>query len=133
MKKKIALITLTVAVIILMLFPGVAMNFSNSYGDTIMKYYSYFNPMPIGYGNWFPILTAIFSIIVLILHIKSIKRGALIWQSICVVASLMAWVPLVSANGLLNVTVFGVMISVVHIVAVIFQIIFYKFGTEVKR
>lgn len=127
MKKKITLVTLIAASIILMLLPGVAMNFSDGY-NTIMKYYSYFSGMPIGYGNWFPILTALFSIIVLILHIRNVKRGALICQSICVVTSLLAWAIFVPANGMLNVTVIGVVISVLHIVALIFQIIFLTRG-----
>ena len=115
-----------------MLIPGgIAMNFSDGH-NIYMIYKSYFSIMPIGYGNWVPIITAVLSIIILLMHFKNMKKGALIFQSICTVTSLWSCLMYVPYNGLLNVTVIGVMISILNITALILQIIFYKYRKEAK-
>ena len=102
------------------------MDYDGTFVD-LMFYCSYFNLMPLGYGNWFPVLTVLFSILLLLLHFKKDeKRVNFFCQSICVFTSVMSWAIFVPANGAKNVTVIGVTISVIHFVALIVLIIFYK-------
>lgn len=62
--------------IILMATPfGVAMTFSPSPTKRVTRYYSYFNMMPFGYGNWFPAITAFLSIAVFLLLLVGIKKA----------------------------------------------------------
>jgi len=124
MKKKIFLISLSAVTILLMALPySVAMRFSDGPNNFFVSYYSYFSFMPIGYGNWFPMLTVIFSVIVLILHFKNNKRIVWVCQSICIITSsigVLVW----TSN---NITVLGTAVTILHVVGLIFQIIFYKF------
>ena len=92
MKKKIISIGLMAASIVLMALPyGVRMNWG-VYSDgaivTSPTYESYFSRLPIGYANWFPILTAVLSIAIVILIFAGLKKTTIICLLICVIASL---------------------------------------------
>lgn len=72
------------------------MRFALSPNETVISYYSYFSPMPFGYGNWFPIITAILSIFVAILLLVRLKRNCTKAIKIClgitIFATLLSWV-----------------------------------------
>ena len=57
-------------VIVLELLPyGSVCIFMNGYGDSLRETYSYFNPLPIGYANWGPLITALLSCLLLVIWI----------------------------------------------------------------
>lgn len=55
---------------ILMTLPmGIAMVFATGPTERLTSYYSFYHPMVFGYGNWFPLLAAVFSLITLALSL----------------------------------------------------------------
>lgn len=65
--------------IFLMMFPyGVGMTFASAPGEQVIQTYSYFSPMPVGYGNVLPLLAALCSVVALILLIVE-RRRAMVW------------------------------------------------------
>ncbi len=74
-KKIISIVSMLVAIVLMITPYGVAMKFASSPTDRVTKYYSYFDMIHLGFGNWFPIITVgVTIIIVLILIIDSKKR-----------------------------------------------------------
>ena len=113
--------SLMAASIIMMTLPyGVRMNFSGGPPafEALPFYYSYFSGMPIGYGNWFPIITAVISILALIfLFLGAKRRTMVIYLLTCVIASLASWI-IFSA-----VSVVGGIVFILHAAALALQII----------
>lgn len=95
MKKLCAIIGMIISIVLMTLFRGVAMTFAPSPNETVTSYYSYFNPMPFGYGNWFPIITAILSICVVVLLLidlkKNCKKAIKVCLGIAIFATLLSW------------------------------------------
>ena len=104
MIKKIAPICCMIASIVLMALPfGVRMNFASPDAAPNVSYYSYFSGMPIGYANWFPILSVVFSVVVIILLALRIKNKrpdsdffgfgipVYICLTICTIATPLSW------------------------------------------
>ena len=129
------------ASIFLMCLPyGVAMKFVNNPGPP-MEYatfnYSYISGMPIGYGNWFPIITVIISFTVLLMLIVSASRNSksvtgsknatMICLSICVIATLLSWLLFSS------VSVIGVIVCILHFATLTLQIISNKIKSEERN
>ena len=113
--------SLMAASIVMMTLPyGVRMNFVGGPPtfETVPSYYSYFSGMPIGYGNWFPIITAVISILAFIfLFLGAKRRTVVIYLSTCVIASLASWI-------IFNaVSVVGGFVFVLHAAALTFQVI----------
>lgn len=72
MKKRLIYIILPVITLILEILPyGAVLNFARPSEDGEIGYfretYSYFDLMPYGYGNFFPLITAILTCVVLVL------------------------------------------------------------------
>ena len=113
-----------IASLILMSLPyGVAMNFSDGV-QIFTSYYSYFSMMPIGYANWFPMLTAVLSIIVLVqlivqLKNKSIVKPVPVCLAIAIITSLTSWL-----FG--SFTIIGLIILLLHAAALVMQIVYKK-------
>ena len=73
MKKKIILLCILIAAIILEALPcGVVLRFANPEGDPYRETYSYFSLTPYGYANVFPLITAILTCALLLWVIISI-------------------------------------------------------------
>jgi len=89
--KKITLIALTTTSITLMFFPGVAMTFSDGPNIRFTEYYSYFSGMPIGYGNWFPMIIAVLSIISLLLILKNKYNIIKVCLCIMIIFNIVSW------------------------------------------
>jgi len=122
-----------VAVVLMSLPYGVQMQFVSDPGppmEFVSFYYSYFSVMPIGYANWFPIITVLLSIAVLLmLVIRAVKqkkennytvKPLMICLTICIIASLCSWL-------IFNaVSVIGVIVLALHIATLALQINYKK-------
>ncbi len=121
MIKKMASIICMVIAIVLMGTPfSVAMTFASGPTERITKYFSYFSLAPVGYGNWFPIITALLSIIALLLLLVGIKktdtkRAVQVCLTICIIASLSSWLVFNS------ITIVGICVAVFHVIALVLQ------------
>lgn len=108
--------------IILMASPwGIAMTFAPGPNERIMSYFSYFDLMPLGYGNWFPAITVILSIIALLLLLVDLKKpgyrrkAVRVCLIICVISSLLSWV-------IFNTfTTTGAFVASLHLIVLILQ------------
>jgi len=134
MKKKIQAISILcmVVTIILMALPyGVAMNFYGdggpAVGERFTSYHSYFSMMPIGYANWFPIITALLSIVALTQLINRAIRNknsnstviqpVLACPIISIITSLFSWMIFGTFTAV------GLIISILHVVTLALQIV----------
>lgn len=118
MKRKAISVGCIVVSIILMATPyGVAMTFAPGPTERVTKYLSYFSTMPWGYGNWFPLLIALFSIIALLIAIRKKPGNAVqICLIVCIVAAVLSWVMFDS------ISIVGVIITVLHASAFILRL-----------
>ena len=133
MKRTLSICCMGVAVILMSLPYGVQMRFVSDPGppvEFVSFYYSYFSGMSIGYANWFPIMTVILSIAVLLMlvvravrHKKEISytvKPLMICLAICVIASLCSWL-------IFNaVSVIGVVVFALHLASLALQINYRK-------
>lgn len=128
MKKKITVIQiivlpLLIAAIILMTLPnGVIMIFSDGPGSLIYQYYSYFDLLPAAYANIFPMLSAILTVVIIILALISLikEKGAkaiLICLCLCIICQALSWL---IYNGI---TLIGACVASIHIIVLILTII----------
>ena len=63
------------AALILELLPwGAALNFGQPDGETIRQTFSYFSLMPFGYANFWPLITAVLSCVLLIVSVLAAVR-----------------------------------------------------------
>ena len=113
LKKTLFLIFPAVCLFLELLPTGVVLNFATPYGEPRRETVSYFSPLAYGYGDFGPILTAMLTIVLLILALIYLflpRRGvntAIAGLSACgIITSLM---PLMF--GLYNATVIGVLIT----------------------
>lgn len=79
-----------------------------------------FQPMPLGYGNWFPILTALLSLVALILLLagfwKHTKKPVVTCLSIAVSASVMSWLLFHSISST------SIAIALLHVAALLLEL-----------
>lgn len=121
MMKKIASLCCMLISIILMALPfGVSMTFAPSPTERVTEYFSYFSMMPLGYGDWFPIITALLSIFVFMLLLVDIKkvntrRAVQTCLCTCIIVSLLSWIVFNSVSAV------GVCITVLHIIVLVLQ------------
>jgi uncharacterized membrane protein len=133
MKRILSICCMGVAVVLMSLPYGVQMRFVSDPGppmEFVSFYYSYFSGMPIGYANWFPIITVLLSIAVLLmLVVRAVRHKSknsctvkplMICLVICVVASLCSWL-------IFNaVSVIGVVVFALHLATLALQINYRK-------
>jgi hypothetical protein len=121
MVKKIISICSILVSIILMTTPfGVAMTFVPNPSERITRYFSYFSSMPFGYGNWFPFISALISIVVFFLLLIGIKKpnvakAVQACVAICIMCSVLSWVIFHS------ISIVGICVSGLHIIVLIIQ------------
>ena len=88
--------------------------------NNISFYYSYFSPMPIGYANFFPIITAVLTLVILALLLIGLKKDTRGVVSICalgcVLASAISWLVFSAFSTV------GMLIMFLHIIICVFQI-----------
>jgi len=74
MKKIMSALCMLIAVILMALPFGVPMTFAPGPKERVVRYFSYFSMVPVGYGNWFPIITAFLSVIIVLLLLAGMKK-----------------------------------------------------------
>ncbi len=80
--------------LILMALPcGISMDFSTDSGQTLVQQYSYFSRMPIGYGDWFPLLAAVFTLLALVFLLLRRDYGQMapVCLGLAVASQALAW------------------------------------------
>gem|GEM_PF-1024394 len=118
--------------IILMLLPYGVVN--QSLSRKVLSSRSVHSYFEVSYGNWFPIITALLSIIVLIMLVvktvirinkNDVKYSFLIciFLSICIVASPLSWL---IYGGIYTITWIGAIVFILHIITLILQSKFYR-------
>jgi hypothetical protein len=118
MKKVISICCMLIAIILMTLPYGVSMTFGPSPTERVTKYFSYFSMVPVGYGNWFPVITALLSIFVLFLLLVGIRRvntrrTVQVCLSICIIVSVLSLLVFNSAS------IVGVCVAALHIIVFI--------------
>jgi len=108
-------ITYTIAMILELLPNGVIMLFGNPSGDPYIEKVSYFSTLPFGYGNVFPLITAVLTCILFLLSIISVlvnkKKLHGFILLLTIVACIMSFLPFI-IFGVDCITVIGIIISV---------------------
>ena len=99
-----------------MALSGVTMNFSDGPPEftRIIFHCSYFSLIPLGYGNWFPMIIAVSSIIVFILLLLEVKKYKYRVVKICLclamVFNVISWLVFKAFD------VVGLIVSIFHLV-----------------
>jgi len=125
--QRMVIVCCMAASIVLMALPyGVRMSFASPGGYPNVLHRSYFSGLPIGYANWFPIITAVLSIAVTIILIigiirntsdgKKYGKAVFVCLCACITASLLSWI-LFS-----TISVVGVIVFLLHAAAVILEV-----------
>lgn len=88
--------------------------------ERVVRYFSYFSMVPVGYGNWFPIITAFLSVIIVLLLLAGMKKvntgnTVEILLIICIISQLLLWLLFNSVSAV------GVCVMVLHIIVFILQ------------
>lgn len=107
--KKLQMLFLPALTVILELLPwGAVLNY-----ESRRYLYPYFSLVPFGYANFGPLLTALSSVVLLVLSAVAAFRNPKKWRTgllmVCVVAALFSLMPLLF--GIRNFSVVGAMIS----------------------
>lgn len=119
-KTKLFGLILSIAVLILELLPfGAVLNFAADDGETFRRTYSYFSLTPYGYANFGPFITAVLSLVLLILFTFAVikKDTRRLWGTICIISSisvLTSLLPLIT-SGINGTSVVGLFISLILI------------------
>jgi len=128
--QKIALLCCMAASIVLMALPyGVRISFE-MYSGRRYVHRSYFSGLTIGYANWFPMITAVLSIAVTILLFaeiirkntdnKMLGKAVFICLCVCIITSLLSWIIFDA------VSIFGVLVFVLHAATLVFVMMFNR-------
>ncbi len=120
-KKGISILCMLIAIILMATPYGIAMTFAPGPTERVTKYFSYFSLMPFGYGNWFPIITALLSIVVFFLLLVSVRKAnkgkaVRVCLALCIIASVLSWLIFES------ISLVGVCVAVLHAIALVLQI-----------
>ena len=75
-RKYICLIIITAVVILELLPYGAVCNFANPEGEPFRETFSYFDPLPFGYANFSPLLTAILTCVMAVLLVSYVFSGS---------------------------------------------------------
>ena len=77
--KKISLVVLPALAIVLETLPlGADCMFALSPTERVKETFSYFSPIPFGYANFPPLITAICTVVILLLSLVSLKNSSVL-------------------------------------------------------
>lgn len=116
----ISILSILTSIILMAMPSGIAMTFASGPHERITSYYSYFDLMPLGYGNWLPIITVILSFIALLLLLVGLKKpnkgkAVQVCVIICIMSTLFSWI-------IFNTfTITGVFVASLHLIVFILQ------------
>ena len=129
----ISICFVAVSIALMWLPSGVAMGFVSDPGppmEYVLHSYPYISGMPIGYGNWFPIITALltFAILLMLIFItarkatsgSNTKTAVLICLSVCIIASPLSWLIF---GGAYAITVVGITVFALHLATLVLLLI----------
>lgn len=117
--EEIASIYCMLIAIILMATPySIAMTFAPSPTERVTKYFSYFSTIPLGYGNWFPAISALLSVIVFFLFLvgsrkTSVRKTVIVCVTMCIISSVLSWLLFNSISGI------GTIVAGFHIIVLV--------------
>jgi hypothetical protein len=103
----ISAVGMAVSIILMALLKGIVMVFASSPGQRIYVSFSNFDSIIFGYGNWFPLISAVMAVIALILILWSLIRyknfitpnnASLICSILSISASLLSFIIFHPAN-----------------------------------
>ncbi len=75
MKRLVSTIFTACSILLMLLTKSIAMTFAPEPTERIVLYFSHFSLTPVGYGNWLPLLSLLFSVAALVLIIISIRKN----------------------------------------------------------
>ena len=135
-KQILSAVCMAVSIFLMALPNGLEMHFmADPDGDILyhIVHVSHFSHLPLGYGNWFPTVTAWLSVTVLVILIVRIinrnnntSRILLILLVICAISLPLSW--LLFIRGGYGITLIGIFISFLNIVTLALQIKLKRLG-----
>ena len=110
--KKISLVVLPAITIALEILPlGAVCIFAPSPTERVKETFSYFSPIPFGYANFAPLITAVLTVVILLLSLISLKKNG-VFNSMFVLSIITAVISLLPlVLGFCYVTFVGVLIT----------------------
>lgn len=119
-KSYISILCILISIILMAMPWGIAMTFAPGPNERITSYFSYFDLIPLGYGNWLPIITVILSFVALILLLLGKKKpskgkAVQVYLMICIICSLLSW------SVFSTFTITGGIVAILHFLVYIFQ------------
>lgn len=116
-KYKVLCLLLNVTVVALEVLPfGAVLNFMADGSESVRRTYSYFSLTPFGYANFGPFLTAVLSLVLLVVVLLGLRKksGTSLWWSafgLAIIATVTSLMPLV-LFGFRSASLVGGVISV---------------------
>ena len=110
--KKISLVVLPAITIALEILPlGAVCIFAPSPTERVKETFSYFSPIPFGYANFAPLITAVLTVVILLLSLISLKKNG-VFNSMFVLSIITAVISLLPlVYGLSYFTFVGALIT----------------------
>ena len=119
--KKISLVVLPAITIALEILPlGAVCIFAPSPTERAKETFSYFSPIPFGYANFAPLITAVLTVVILLLSLISLKKDS-VFNALFVLSIITAIISLMPLMyGLNNYSLVGALITIALVTESIF-------------
>ena len=119
--KKVCLAVLPALTIVLELLPlGAVCIFATSPTERVRETFSYFSLIPFGYANFAPLITAILTVVILLLSLISLKKDS-VFNALFVLSIITAVISLMPLMyGLNNYSLVGALITIALVTESIF-------------
>ena len=119
--KKISLVVFPALTIVLEALPmGAVCTFAISPTEIVRETFSYFSLIPFGYANFAPLITAILTVVVLLLSLISLKKDS-VFNALFVLSIITAIISLMPLMyGLNNYSLVGALITIALVTESIF-------------
>lgn len=119
--KKVCLAVLPALTIVLELLPfGAVCIFATSPTERVKETFSYFSLTPFGYANFAPLITAILTVVILLLSLISLKKDS-VFNALFVLSIITAVISLMPLMyGLNNYSLVGALITIALVTESIF-------------
>lgn len=97
MRKRLLYLILPIVTLVLEILPyGAVCNFANPEGEPWRRTYSYFDPLPFGYANFAPLITALVTCVIFVLLVVFVITRK---EKLAVAAKYILWVASVISLG----------------------------------
>ena len=119
--KKISLVVLPAITIALEILPlGAVCIFDPSPTERVKETFSYFSTIPFGYANFAPLITAVLTVVILLLSLISLKKDS-VFNALFVLSIITAIISLMPLMyGLNNYSLVGALITIALVTESIF-------------